>query len=157
LLDEIFGSRNFVAEVIWQRVAVPKNSAKYLSDDCDFILVYAKDKPDWKRNKLPRPASMNAIYSNPDNDIRGPWTSGTFNANKPYSAGLYSITTPSGRVIEGPPSGTYWRYSESSLQDMDADNRIWWGRDGNGTPRVKRFLSEVEGAIPRTFWHFTEV
>ena len=157
LLDEVFGAGNFVAEVIWQRVAVPKNSAKYLSDDCDFILVYSKEKTRWMRNKLPRPASMNSIYSNPDNDPRGPWTSGTFNANKPYSAGKYSVITPSGRVIDGPPSGTYWRYSEPSLRKMDAENRIWWGADGSGTPRVKRFLSEVDGAIPRTFWHFSEV
>lgn len=157
LMDEVFGSANFVAEVIWQRVASPKNSAKHLSDDNDFILIYAKDKGIWRRNKLPRPHSMNSIYSNPDNDPRGPWTSGSFNANKPYSAGVYPVKTPSGRVIAGPPAGTYWRYSEESLREMDADNRIWWGSKQESSPRIKRFLSEVDGAMPRTLWPHTEV
>ena len=151
LMDEVFGSRNFVAEVAWEKVMAPKNSAKYLSVDQDVILLYAKSRDSWTPNELPRTAKMNSMYSNRDNDPRGPWQSDNFTASKPYSLGIYPIETPGGRVIEGPPPGRFWRSSLATLKEMDADNRIWWGPNGTSTPRVKRFLSEVKGAVPRTF------
>ena len=157
LMDEVFGSRNFVAEVAWEKVMAPKNSAKYLSVDQDVILLYAKSRDSWTPNELPRTAKMNSMYSNRDNDPRGPWQSDNFTASKPYSLGIYPIETPGGRVIEGPPPGRFWRSSLATLKEMDADNRIWWGPNGTSTPRVKRFLSEVKGAVPRTFWRKEDV
>ncbi|MEV3989084.1 site-specific DNA-methyltransferase [Streptomyces sp. NPDC049837] len=158
VMDEIFGPENFIASVIWQKVYSPKNSARHFSEDHDYILVYARDADAWTPGLLPRTDEQNAAYKNPDNDPRGPWKADNFTARNYYSKGTYPITTPGGRVIEGPPPGTYWRYSEQTMREMEADNRIWWGRDGNNSPAVKRFLSEVkQGRIPQTFWPYTEV
>ena len=157
LMDEVFGAENFVAEIVWERVTSPKNSAKYVSIDHDVILLYSKNLEKWMPNSLPRTAAMDALYSNPDDDPRGPWTSGDLTANKPYSLGLYPITLPSGRVIDGPPPGRFWRRSYETLMELDADNRVWWGPTGDSVPRFKRFLSDVRGAVPRTIWKKTDV
>ena len=158
LCDEVFGSENFVAQIIWQKVFSPKNSAQWFSEDHDYIVCYARDKRTWAPNRLPRTSEMDARYKNPDNDHRGPWTSSDLAARNYYSAGLYSIISPSGRVISGPPKGRYWGISEDKFKALDADNRIWWGTDGDNMPRLKRFLSEMsEGRTPQTFWPFSEV
>ena len=158
LCDEIFGRRNFVANVIWQKIFSPKSTARHLSDMHDHILLYAKDKERWTRNLLPRSAEHDKSYKNPDNDPRGPWTSGDLSARNYYGAGTYPITTPAGRVVPGPPKGMYWRVSKEKFEEMDRDNRIWWGKAGNNQPRIKRFLSEVmEGIVPQTIWFHQDV
>jgi adenine-specific DNA-methyltransferase len=158
LMDEIFGRQNFVSNVIWQKIFSPKSTARHLSDMHDHILLFAKDKEKWTRNLLPRSEEHNKNYKNPDNDIRGPWTSGDLSARNYYSAGIYAIKTPSGRTIPGPPKGMYWRVSREKFEDLDRDKRIWWGHDGNNQPRLKRFLSEVmEGIVPQTIWFHQEV
>jgi DNA modification methylase len=158
LLDEVFGRKNFVDTVIWQKNFAPKNSAKFFSSDHDYILVYAKDKENWDRNLLPRSDEQDERYGNPDNDPRGPWASDNLLARNPYSKGIYSVETPSGRLIDGPPKGTYWRISKEKLKKLDEDNRIWWGEDGDNVPRLKRFLSEVkDGVVPQTLWTYDEV
>lgn len=158
ILDEIFGAHNFVATCIWQKVFSPKNSAQYFSEDHDYLIVYAKDKSIWRPNLLSRTEDMEARYSNPDDDPRGPWTSGDLSARNFYSEGTYPVTCPSGRVIPGPPPGSYWRVSERKFRELDSDDRIWWGEDGNNTPRLKRFLSEVKsGLVPQTIWTYHEV
>lgn len=158
ILNEVFGDGNFVATVIWQKVFSPKNSAQYLSEDHDYILLYAKNKALWRPNLLPRTDTQDERYNNPDNDSRGPWTSGDLSARNYYSEGTYSITTPSGRVIPGPPRGTYWRVAPNKLRELDDDGRIWWGEDGSNVPRLKRFLSEVKaGVVPQTLWFYGDV
>ena len=158
LMDEVFGEENFVATAIWQKVYAPKSSAKHFSDDHDFILVYARDKDVWHPNALPRTESQDAVYKNPDNDPRGPWRPNNLAARNRYSKGLYAITCPSGRVIEGPPRGSYWRVSEERLRELDEDGRIWWGETGNNVPAPKIFLSEVkQGRVPQTLWTWQEV
>jgi adenine-specific DNA-methyltransferase len=158
LCDEVFGRSNFVANVIWQKMFSPKSTARHLSDMHDHILLFAKDKAKWTRNLLPRNAGHDKSYKNPDNDPRGPWTSGDLSARNYYSAGTYPITTPAGRVIAGPPKGMYWRVSKVKFEDMNRDNRIWWGKDGDNQPRIKRFLSEVmEGVVPQTIWFHQDV
>lgn len=158
LCDEMFGRANFVANVIWQKRFSPNSTAQYISDSHDHILVFAKDKTLWKRNLLPRDERTNAAYKNPDNDPRGPWTSGDLSARNSYSAGTYPIDTPSGRVIAGPPRGMYWRVSKEKFAELDRDGRIWWGRNRDNVPRLKRFLSEVmEGIVPQTIWLQEEV
>ncbi|EOB6547199.1 site-specific DNA-methyltransferase [Vibrio vulnificus] len=158
MLDEIFGRRNFITKAIWQKVFSPKNSARHFSVDHDYVLIYAKDSDKWFPNPLPRTEKQNKAYKNPDNDPRGPWMSDNLTARNPYSLGIYPVMTPSGKQIDGPPPGTYWRVSKNKLMEMDADNRIWWGKDGKGVPRQKRFLSEVkDGRVPQTLWFYEEV
>jgi adenine-specific DNA-methyltransferase len=158
LMDEIFGRKNFVANVIWQKRFSPNSTAQYISDSHDHILVYARTKASWKRNLLPRDESQNASYKNPDNDPRGPWTSGDLSARNSYSLGIYPIEAPSGRVIAGPPKGMYWRVSKEKFRELDKDHRIWWGKDGNNVPRLKRFLTDVmQGIVPQTIWLHGEV
>lgn len=156
--DEIFGATNFITTIIWQKVYSPKNSARHFSEDHDYILVYARNAGIWTPNLLPRTPEMEARYSNQDKDPRGPWKPGDLSARNFYGEGTYSITCPSGRVIDGPPSGRYWVYSEEKFRVLDKDNRIWWGEDGNNQPAVKRFLKEVkDGRVPQTLWTYTEV
>jgi adenine-specific DNA-methyltransferase len=158
LCNEVFGSENFVAQIIWHKVFSPKNSARWFSEDHDYILVYAKEKSLWSPNMLPQTEEMIARYKNPDNDPRGVWQSDNLTARNRYDAGLYPVTCPSQRVIDGPPRGSYWRVSEKNFQKLDNDNRIWWGKDGNNMPRLKRFLSEVkQGKTPQTIWSYSEV
>jgi adenine-specific DNA-methyltransferase len=158
MLDEIFGEQNFIACCIWHKMDSPKNTAEFLSVDHDFLLVYAKSATEWSSNLLPRTPEMLARYQNPDSDPRGPWLLGDLDARNKYSKGLYPITTPSGRIIQGPPRGKYWRISQENLTKLDAENRIWWGPDGNSEPGIKRFLSEVkDGVVPQTLWHWKDV
>ena len=155
---EIFGEENFVAQIIWQKVFSPKNSARWFSEDHDYVLVYAKSGDQWTPSLLPQTDEMVARYKNPDNDPRGPWASSDLAARNRYDAGLYPVKCRSGRVIDGPPKGSYWRFSEASFKKLDQDNRIWWGADGNNMPRLKRFLSEVQqGRTPQTLWFYKEV
>lgn len=153
MMDEVFGRANFVATLIWQKNFSSKNTARHFSADHDYILVYAKNGESWEPVRLPRSTDMDARYANPDRDPRGPWTSGDLAARNPYSEGIYEITTPSGRVISGPPKGSYWRVKKSKLEALDEDNRIWWGPGGAGVPRLKRFLAEVrQERVPQTIW-----
>jgi len=157
LCDEVFGRHNFISTVIWEKKFSPQNDAKWLSDSHDFILVYAKDKQQWRPNLLPRTPEMDKRYKNPDDDPRGPWTSGDCSV-KTYSASSdYPITTPSGRVVN-PPAGYCWRFSKETFEAMVADNRIWFGEKGDNVPRVKRFLTDVkQGMTSMTIWKHTEV
>ncbi|BCU08109.1 site-specific DNA-methyltransferase [Allochromatium tepidum] len=125
VMDEVFGRRNFVASLIWEKADSPRNSARQFSVDHDYIYVYSKNS-EWTPIKLPRSEEANSIYSNPDNDERGPWLPGDPYANKPYSKGQYSITGPTGRTF-APPPGRYWRISEDRLRELDSEGRIWWG------------------------------
>jgi site-specific DNA-methyltransferase (adenine-specific)/adenine-specific DNA-methyltransferase len=158
LAGEIFGRSNHLATIIWQRIFSPKNSARFFSDDHDYIVVFAKNAAECQIGLIARSAEADARYANPDSDPRGPWTSGDMSARNFYGEGTYAVTTPSGRVIEGPPPGTYWRVKRSKLQELNDDGRIWWGERGENVPRLKRFLSEVrQGVVPQTLWFHSDV
>ena len=158
VMDEVFGGENFVATIIWEKVYSPKSSAKYFSENHDFVVAYAKRGELFKRNLLPRTKEADARYQNPDDDPRGPWKPSDLSARNPYSKGTYPIRCPGGRAIAGPPAGNYWRYSEDKFWELDSDNRIWWGSDSNQVPAIKRFLSEVlPGLVPETIWTYKEV
>jgi adenine-specific DNA-methyltransferase len=157
ICDEIFGEQNFIATVIWEKVYSPKSSAKYLSENHDYIVAYAKNKETWRPRLLPRTEEANARYTNPDNDPRGDWKPSDLSARNYYSKGTYSIECPGGRVIPGPPEGRYFAISEDELWELDADDRIWWGDDKNSMPSLKRFLSEVKDLVPETIWTYQEV
>lgn len=157
LCDEIFGRNNFINNVIWEKKYAPQNDAKWLSDNHDFIMVYAKNKEIWHPNLLPRTEEMNALYKNLDNDPRGPWMSDNMTVKTYSETTDYPIKTPSGRVVN-PPESRCWAYNKSKLQELFNDNRIWFGSDGNGVPRIKRFLSEVkQGYVCKTIFLRSEV
>ncbi len=157
LCDEIFGRKNFVANVIWEKKYSPQNDAKWLSDSHDHILVYAKNKDIWRPNLLPRTEEMNARYKNPDNDPRGPWKPSGLDVKTYSPTNDYPITTPSGRVVT-PPGSSCWRLSRERFEEYKEDNRIWFGLNGDSVPAIKRFLSEVQqGAVSKTVWFRDEV
>jgi site-specific DNA-methyltransferase (adenine-specific)/adenine-specific DNA-methyltransferase len=158
VMDEIFGSTNFIATVLWQKVYSPKNSARHFSEDHDYIIVYAKNAEVWRPNLVARNEAQDSAYKNRDNDPRGPWKTSDLSARNPYSEGLYAITCPSGRVISGPPTGRYWSISKETFEEYDLDKRIWWGAKGDSIPQLKRFLSEVKrGVVPQTMWFYDDV
>lgn len=158
LMDEIFGSENFITTVLWQKVYSPKNSARHFSEDHDYIVVYAKHADVWRPNLVPRSEEQDSAYKNRDNDPRGPWKTGDLSARNYYSLGTYEIVCPSGRVIPRPPTGMYWRVSKEKFAELDSDNRIWWGNKGDAIPQIKRFLSEVkQGVVPQTMWFYADV
>ena len=158
ICDEVFGAGNFVAELIWERAFAPKNDAKYISNSHDYILMYTKQIENFRIGRLPRTEEANARYSNPDNDPRGVWQSDNLTVKSYSEAYDYPITTPSGRVVE-PPAGRCWRLSANAFAERLQDNRIWFGTDGDGVPRIKRFLSELkyEGMAPTSILFYKEV
>lgn len=149
--DEIFGESSFVADLIWQKKFSRSNDATYFSTMHDHILCYCRknillDDTGWKIGLLPRGDEIPAGYGNPDNDPRGVWTSVILSAKSGSSSLLYEITTPSGRKVT-PPSGRYWSCSKETFDKWVADNRIWFGANGDGSPRKKTFLSEVQAGL----------
>lgn len=156
--DEVFGEQNFIATLIWERAFAPKNDAKFISSSHDYILMCAKRIENFKIGRLERTQEANARYSNPDNDPRGVWTSGDMLVKTYNKSCDYPITTPSGKIVN-PVPGRFWRFSEESFLEKVKDNRIWFGPEGNGVPRVKRFLSELkfEGMAPTSILFHKEV
>ncbi|WP_375623229.1 site-specific DNA-methyltransferase [Bartonella sp. TT119HLJHH] len=157
MMDEIFGRQNFINNIIWQKKYAPQNDTKWLSDNHDFIMVYAKDKTIWRPQLLPRSSDMDARYKNPDNDPRGPWKSDNLSVKTMNLKDVYEIVTPSGRSVM-PPAGTSWRVSKQKFAKLLEDNRVWFGPTGSNVPSLKRFLSEVKnGMVSMTIWLYTEV
>ena len=157
LCDEIFGEDNFVDTVIWEKKYSPQNDAKWLSANHDYVLIYAKNKNIWRPNLLPRTEEQNKRYKNPDNDPRGAWKSSDLSV-KTYSAEYdYPITTPSGRVVEL-PAGRCWMTNKEKMKELIDDNRIWFGKNGDNVPSLKRFLTDVkDGITPLTIWFRKDV
>lgn len=157
IMDELFGRNNFVCNIIWQKKFSPQNDAKWLSDNHDFVIVYAKKKDNWKPNLLPRSESMNSRYKNPDNDPRGPWMSSDLSVRRVTEKDIYEIITPSG-IKYFPTKGRSWGVSQDTFNELVLDNRVWFGENGDNMPRLKRFLSEVKnGTTALTIWTYDEV
>ena len=157
LCDEVFGRGNFIANAIWQKKYAPQNDAKWLSDNHDHILVYAKNKEIWRPNLLPRTVEAEARYKNPDNDPRGAWKATDFSVKTYSAANDYPIETPTGRVVN-PPESRCWVTSKERFEELVADNRIWFGKTGNNVPSLKKFLTEVKGGTTSlTVWLYEEV
>ena len=155
---ELFGERNFIAQLVWERAFSPKNDARFISNSHDYILMFAKDIDSFVIGRLERTEEANARYSNPDNDPRGVWMSSDISV-KTYTASCdYPITTPSGKIIE-PPAGRCWSLSKKAFFERLQDNRIWFGPNGDNTPRIKRFLSELkfDGMAPTSILFYKDV
>lgn len=158
--DKIFGRENFVGTVIWERRTTRENR-KAFSRNHEYLLVYSKNLALWSktRNTLPLTEETKSRYKNPDNDPRGPWQSISANVQDGHATPqqFYSFKSPGGR-IHHPPKGRCWVYSESKMLEEVAKNNIWFGKDGNGVPRIKKFLSErKDGLTPETLWRAHEV
>ena len=158
LCDEVFGCNNFLAQVVWERAFSPINLMKHFSPSHDYILCYANDISKAVCHGIGRSDEANDRYSNPDNDPRGVWSSSDISVGPPVQENIYTITTPSGRNVE-PPAGRSWSLSRKAFRERLEDNRIWFGPNGDNTPRIKRFLSELRkaGITPMTIWKHTEV
>ncbi len=157
IMDEIFGEENFVASVIWERAYSPINLKKYFSENHDYVLTYAKSLNSIPSLNLSRNEESDSRYTNPDDDVRGPWKSTDFSVGPRVNDNVYEIKTPSGRIVL-PPTGRSWIVSEDKYKVLNKDNRIWFGPDGNSVPSKKSFLSEVKGGItPMTLWKYSEV
>jgi len=148
ICDELFGERNFVATIIWEKVHTRKNSARYFSESHDYIICIAKNKDSFSVNLIPREDT--SAYKNPDNDPRGPWKPDPIYANNPYDAD-YVIEKPNGVKLRR-PEGRFWRYSKATIDKAIAENRIIWGK-GDSYPMLKRYLSDVsDGLVPVTLF-----
>lgn len=157
IANEIFGERNFIANVVWQRTYAPISLKKYFSENHDFCLIYAKDIVQFRMNLLPRSDKQNKDYKNPDNDPRGVWKVGNLTVGPAVEKQIYEIVGPTGKKFL-PPSGYCWRFTKEKFEAMRADNRIWFGSEGNNSPVPKLFLTEVQdGVTPMTVWTFDEV
>ena len=148
IADEIFGETNFISQLGWQKVYSPKNQARYFSNDYEFVLCYCRDITQFSINLLPRTEAMNARYKNPDNDPRGPWKAGDCVGAGVRSRGYYDVVSPKTGKIFNVPQGKHWVYAPENMQALIADNRIWFGKDGNSFPAVKQFLRDVTGRRP---------
>ena len=158
ICDEIFGRSNFVSNVVWQKKYTIANDAKWLSDNHDHIIIYAKDKVQWRPIKLPRTEEMNARYKNPDKHPNGPWKATPLHAKSGSEINKnFSFTFRNG-VVWKPPAGTFPRFSDDTLRRLDAGNEIWFGKDGTATPSRKTFLSELsdKGTPCSTVWLHTD-
>lgn len=145
LMNEIFGEENFIGQLGWQKVYAPKNQAKGFSNDYEFVLAYCKQSEDFCLNDLPRTEAMNARYKNIDADPRGPWKPGDCVGAGERKNGYYDVVSPLSGKVFNVPSGKHWVYAPETMERLIAENRIWFGRDGNSFPAVKQFLSDVSG------------
>jgi len=156
LMNEIFGEENFIANIIWQKKYTRSNDARWFSNNHEYILVFAKNKEQLNLGLLPRTDEQKATYSNPDNDLKGPWKATPLHA-KSGKTHTFEYTFKNG-VVWSPPSGTFPRYSEETLARLDANNEIWFGTAGKAMPARKSYLSEVKhGVTPVTLWLHDEV
>lgn len=169
IMDEVFGRNNFVANVIWQKAYGPRSNAFLMSDSHDHVFVYGKNKRNLKFGLLSRSDEQTAKYKNTDNDSRGLWKPenssislmsgqrGRQFAKTGVSENIFEIVSPIGKK-HLPPQNRCWAFSPEKYAELLADNRIWFGEDGNGRPSVKRFLSEISaGVIPQTVWTHQDV
>lgn len=160
LMDEVFGRENFVTTIAWQQRTTRENR-KTFSSNHEFLLLYARNVARFSatRNDLFLTEEVKARYKNPDNDPRGPWQSVSANAQAGHGTAsqFYTLIAPNGKRHD-PPKGTCWRYTQEKIANEILANNIWFGKDGNGVPRLKKFLSEAKsGLTPETLWFADDV
>ena len=153
--DEIFGYDNFIANIVWQKKYTRSNDAKWFSDNHDHILCYAKNKELFRINQLPRNEAQLTAYRNPDDHPKGVWKATPLHAKSGTNTSPYTF---SNNITWAPPPGTFRRFNDQSMADMDKNNEIWFGEDGTQTPQRKSFLCDVkDGVTPITLWPYKEV
>ena len=157
ICDEVFGEENFITKIVWQKIHSTKNDAKFFSDTHEYLMVFTKYIENVQIKLLPRTEKMDSRFSNPDNDPRGLWSSGDLVASEERKEGRFEICGPTG-VVFNVPQGKHWVYSKDNLNKYIKEGRIWFGKNGNAFPRLKRYLSEVQqGRKCDTIWLSDEV
>ena len=156
--DEVFGSRNFVVQIIWKKRSTPPND-QVIGAAHEYIVVYAKDAFTVKLNLRKRTDEQNARYQNPDNHPKGPWASGDLSANVKGGRFVqslnYPIINPNTGEAHYPPNNGNWRFSKEKVDELLRNNEIFFGKDGKGRPKLKRFLSDIKDGITYTsLWDF---
>ncbi|EDZ47401.1 adenine specific DNA methylase Mod [Rhodobacterales bacterium Y4I] len=157
IMDEIFGRKKFVANIAWQK-RYSRDSNTAIGDVHEHILIYARDFEKFKtvRNRVEPDERTKKAYTNPNNDPKGPWQSISFTGAGYRANMMYPIEGPNGET-HYPPEGRHWANLEPEFLRLKSEGRIWFGRDGTGVPRVKRYLSEVQGLVPWSWWPHDEV
>ncbi len=157
LCDEVFGRKNFVANIVWQKRYAPDVRIA-ISDAHENLFCYAAATSAFSKvaNLIPLAEAQTKQFKNPDNDLRGPWKASDFTAAGFRPNQMYDITLPSGRIVT-PPAGRCWRVTEEGFRKFTAEDRMYYGPKGDGVPALKRFLSEMKGMTPWTWWPHTEV
>jgi adenine-specific DNA-methyltransferase len=155
LADRIFGRDAFVTTIVWEHRTTRENR-RVFSNNHEYVLVYARDPERFKATRNPATPTREILmrYKNPDDDPRGPWQSVSLNAQAGHGtpAQFYEVVAPNGRRHR-PPKGRCWIYTEERMRSAIADGDVWFGRDGNGVPRLKRFLATAQhGMTPSTLW-----
>jgi len=157
IMDEVFGRKNFISNVVWQKKFSPQNDAKWISDSHDHIVCFARTKVTWIPNDLPRSEKMDSRYKNPDDDPRGPWISTDLTRAEHRDRDYWPLQTPSGREVY-PAKGRSWSRPKENIEKLKLDNRLWFGPKGDRMPRLKKFLNEMEGGLtPQSVWLSSEV
>lgn len=156
ICDEIFGESNFLAQIIWETRANPVSMSNTISDVHEYILMYQKTN-NFEIGLFPRSSKQDSRYKNPDNDPRGPWTSGDLTCGPVIPNKVYDLITPSGRIVR-PANGLSWIFSKERMEEVIKENRVYFGENGNNMPRYKRFLKDVkQGIVPTTLWKFSDI
>ncbi|MEH7547754.1 site-specific DNA-methyltransferase [Neobacillus vireti] len=158
--DKIIGRHNFVHTIVWEHRTTRENR-KAFSNNHEYILVYAKNPCEFKeqRNLLATDKEFLKRFKNPDNDPRGDWQSISLSVQAGHAvpSQFYTIVAPNGKE-HNPPIGRCWAYNEQRMLEEIKNNNIWFGKNGNGVPRRKKFLSEsIQGLTPETIWFAEEV
>lgn len=157
ICNEIFGENNCIATFIWQKRYSP-DARTAVSDAHEFALCYAKSPDLFKKSRhlLPLTENQTKQFSNPDKDPRGPWKADNFTAPGYRPNQMYEIVLPSGRVVT-PPPGRCWRVTKTAFEQLVVEKKMVYGNNGDGAPAVKRFLAEMPGMVPWTWWNHEEV
>lgn len=159
LCDELYGRSNFIAQIVWQK-RYSRENREAIGDVHEYILVYAKNKEIFKakRNLVPMSEEQAKVYKNPNNDPRGRWRPVPMTAQAGHATPeqFYPITAPGGKV-HTPPPGRCWALAKSTFERLLAEGRIYFGKDNNSQPNTIRYLSEVPGVAPWTWWTSDEV
>ena len=158
LLEDIYGENNFIEQIIWKKRSTPPND-KVIGAQHEYILSFAKHKEDVSLNLRKRSQSQIARYKNPDNHPKGPWTSGDLMANikggRYVRSLFFKIVNPNTGEEHYPSSNGNWRFSKDTIDSLLANNEIFFGDDGRGRPKLKRFLCDVKDGITyTTLWDF---
>ena len=157
LCNEVFGEMNFMGQIVWEKIYTTKNDSSQFSDCHEYILCYAKNADLQPIGLLPRTKEMDARYKNIDNDPRGPWKAIPLYAKGERKNGRYKISGSTGRIFEPGPN-SHWLYAEDKLQEMIKENRIYFGKNGDSQPNLKRFLTDVQqGTKAKTLWFHKDV
>ncbi len=157
LCDEIFGEDNFISKIVWEKMYTTKNDSSLISDCHEYVILYAKNISNVNIGLLPRTEEMDSRYKNIDSDPRGPWKPIPLYAKGERKHGRYEIKAPGGKSF-WPDPGKHWLYIEENTLELIKDNRIYFGKDENSQPNIKRFLSEVQqGMKAKTLWKYNEV